>query len=202
MFAFLLLTYICSEGLSILMHADTIICDVHGYFYECSGQPAQFYVYILYITIFITFIYILCNIYNLVWMLVPRLGKLSSLMVTYKQNMRAREGKDKTDKELLGDLYEIYYNNKDLRLLLDLLATSSGVAPAIFVMTLFDNSRHGNKSILYNQGFREAIRPKIKRIVASRELGIAEVQFQERIISFYKTSILLSIFISRSLNLE
>ena len=52
--------------------------------------------------------------------------------------MRVREGNTKTDKELFGDLYDIYYNNRDLRLLLDLLATSSGVAPAISVMTLFD----------------------------------------------------------------
>lgn len=166
-FALLLLVYICAEGLSILSHADTIICDVHGYFYECSGQPAQFYVYILYITIIITCVYILCNIYNLIWLTLPQFGKLSRLMTTYKKNMRAREGDSKTDKELLGDLYDIYYNNRDLRLLLDLLATSSGVAPAISVMTLFD------------KGFREAIRPKIKHIVASRELGIAEVQFQE-----------------------
>ena len=58
--------------------------------------------------------------------------------MTYRLNMRARDDSNKTDKELLGDLYDIYYNNRDLRLLLDLLATSSGVAPAISVMTLFD----------------------------------------------------------------
>ena len=57
-------------------------------------------------------------------------------MATYKQNLRAMEGNTKTDKELLGDLYYIYYNNP--RLLLDLLATSSGVAPAIPAVTLFD----------------------------------------------------------------
>ena len=73
-------------------------------------------------------------------------------MVTYKQNMRAREGKEKTAKELLGGFYEIYYNNKDLRLLLDLLATSSGVAPAISVMTLFDKVVQiiGDQSMPYN----------------------------------------------------
>ena len=147
-FAFLLLIYICADGLVILKHADTIICDVHGYFYECSGQPAQFYVYILDITICITCLYILCNVYNLVWMLLPRLGKLSSLMVTYKQNMRAREGNAKTDEELFGDLYNIFYNNRDLRLLLDLLATSSGVDPAISVMALFDKEIQISMDIL------------------------------------------------------
>merc|ERR1719154_1009463 len=87
-------------------------------------------------------------------------------MTTYKSNMRDLAGNEKTDKELLGDLY-IYYNNVDLRLLLELLTTSSGVAPAIAMMTLFD------------KGFRDAMKPKIKQIVASKELGIAEVQFQE-----------------------
>merc|ERR1719318_559171 len=67
----------------------------------------------------------------------------------------------------MGDLYDIYYNNVDLRLLLELLTTSSGVAPAIAMMTLFD------------KGFRDAMKPKIKQMVASKELGIVEVQFQE-----------------------
>ena len=39
---------------------------------------------------------------------------------------------------MLGDLYDIYYDNRDLRLLLELLATSSGVAPAICLFSIFD----------------------------------------------------------------
>jgi len=165
--ALLLLIYSIVEGVPILDDSNTIICDVHGYYFECSGQPAQFYIYILYFTIGITSSYILCNIYNLMWLTMPCFGRLSRLMTTYKQNMRALAGEDKTDKELLGDLYDIYYNNVDLRLLLELLTTSSGVAPAIAMMTLFD------------KGFRDAIKPKIKQMVASRELGIVEVQFEE-----------------------
>ena len=60
-------------------------------------------------------------------------------MSTYKANMREKAGEsEKTDKELLGDLYDIYYNNRDLKLLLDLLARSSGVAPAIAIIALLD----------------------------------------------------------------
>ena len=49
---------------------------------------------------------------------------------------------------MLGDLYDIYYDNRDLRLLLELLATSSGVAPAIAIMTLFDKVKiwHSGKN--------------------------------------------------------
>ena len=51
-------------------------------------------------------------------------------------------GKDTliSDEELLGDLYTVYYNNKDLKLLLDLLATSSGIATSLRVLALFDKN--------------------------------------------------------------
>ena len=135
----ILLGYMLYRGLPILEHSDTIICDAHGYYYECHGNPTSFYVYSLYVTCAITIAYILCNIYNLLWLLFPCFGKLSRVMSAYKYNMREREGDhSRSDREVLGDLYDIYYNNRDLRLLLDLLATSSGVAPAIAIMTLFD----------------------------------------------------------------
>ena len=90
----------------------------------------------------ITTIYILCNIYNVLWLLAPHCGRLSRVMTAYKRNMREREaGGEKTDQQILGDLYDIYYDNRDLRLLLNLLATSTGVAPTIAIMTLFDKAR-------------------------------------------------------------
>merc|ERR1719348_1599029 len=89
--ASILLVYMCWRGLPVLEHANTIICDVHSYYYECSGQPAQFYLYILYITCVITGLYILCNIYNLLWLIMPCLGKLSHLMSTYRYKMRTKD---------------------------------------------------------------------------------------------------------------
>ena len=43
-----------------------------------------------------------------------------------------------TGREVVGDLQDIYYNNRDIRVMLQLLATSSGVAPAICLFTIFD----------------------------------------------------------------
>ena len=134
------MVYMIWQGLPKLDHAETIICDAHGFFYECHGNPTSFYIYSLYVTIAITAIYILCNLYNVLWLLIPGFGKLSRVMSAYKYNMLERShGSGKSDREVLGDLYDIYYNNRDLRLLLNLLATSSGVAPAIAIMTLFDS---------------------------------------------------------------
>ena len=46
-----------------------------------------------------------------------------------------------TDSELLGKVaHKIFYQNKDLSLLLVLLASSSGIANAFLVMALFDEN--------------------------------------------------------------
>ena len=45
---------------------------------------------------------------------------------------------------MVGELQELYYNNRDVRLMLELLATSSGLAPAIAVLTIFDKVRGYN----------------------------------------------------------
>ena len=44
-----------------------------------------------------------------------------------------------TDAELLGEVvHKIFYRNKDLNLLLVLLASASGIANTFFLMVLFD----------------------------------------------------------------
>ena len=58
----------------------------------------------------------------------------------YRNELRKQKGKDTlvSDEELLGDLYNVYYHNRDLKLLLDLLATTSGIAASLRIMALFD----------------------------------------------------------------
>ena len=74
-------------------------------------------------------------------------------MKVYKNRLRKAAQKDEekpVDKKILGDLYEIYYSNRDLKLFLELLAMSSGVAPAISVMAMFDSVRkQKNNTYLY-----------------------------------------------------
>jgi hypothetical protein len=67
-----------------------------------------------------------------------------------------------TDRQLLGGLYDLYYNNRDLKLLLDLLAQSSGIAPSIRVLSLFDC------------GFRQ--KSEIKSLRVTRQVERAKSQ--------------------------
>ena len=108
----------------------------------------ELYEYSIYLSIALLSVYILTNINNILWVVLPWFGKLSSVMRVYKKNKRAaarKENEKPDDSKILGDLYEIYYRNRDLKLFLELLAMGSGVAPSIAVMTLFDSV-----SILYH----------------------------------------------------
>ena len=83
--ATILLIYMIWQGLPILeISHTTLACNVHGFYYECSGQPAEFYFYILFITIAITLMYMLCNVYNILWLTFPCFGKLSRVMDAYR----------------------------------------------------------------------------------------------------------------------
>jgi len=162
-----LLLIMCIEGFPSIIVRDTIHCDVHGYFYECSGAPHQFYLYILWITVIIDALYVIANLYNLLWLICPGIGELDKVMNKYRENLLHTNKDGKSEEELLGDLYHIYYNNRDLRLLLGLLATSSGIAPAIAIIALFDKP------------FQNATKPTILNVNVSSEMGIARVEFQE-----------------------
>ena len=114
--------------------------DFHNYY----DLILELYEYTIYFNSAVCSVYILTNIFNLLWVLIPWFGKLSSVMSVYKKSKReaAKNNKEKPDdSKILGDLYHIYYKNRDLKLFLELLAIGSGVAPAISFMTLFDSVR-------------------------------------------------------------
>ena len=129
-----LLVHMLLRGLPLLEDSHNITCEVHGFNYECHGIPVTFYMFALYVTVALTTVYALCNTYNLLWLLMPCFGSFSRLMNSYI-NIKAEKGAGK-------GVEDIYNNNLDLRLLLDLLANSSGIPMAISVMTLLDQVSH------------------------------------------------------------
>ena len=115
-------------------------------------------------------VFILTNIYNILWVLVPWFGKLNSVMRAYKKSKREASKNDNekpVDEKILGDLYYIYYKNRDLKLFLELLAMGSGVAPAISFMTLFDSV--GNLKI--RQSYLHSIKTNLRDSLSLHSLG-------------------------------
>ena len=130
------------RGLPILQKEKFIFCDVHGYQYECAGHPQEFYIIVLLVALACLLAYLICSIYNLMWLVIPNMSPLSRVMKRYKKHVLQRATKEVThsftEEELLGELYHVYYNNRDLSLLLNLLTSSSGIAPSIRILSLFD----------------------------------------------------------------
>ena len=118
-----------------------IICNINGYFFQCSGVPTQFYLYILVISLFMLVIIIVSTFFTICWLLCPWLGRLAIFMRDYEKLLTAANKHEQNDEEkrnreeLLGDMYDIYYDNRDLRLLLDLLAATTGLAQPIRYQT-------------------------------------------------------------------
>jgi len=137
-----LLVWLVVRGVPSIGKKPFILCNVYGTRFECAGHPQQFYMYVTFVVLAILVIYIFCALYNLAWLTFSNLGVLSRVMSRYRILQRKLKGKDNliSDKELLGDLWDIYYNNRDLRLLLDLLAESSGIGSALRILSLFDKS--------------------------------------------------------------
>ena len=88
----------------------------------------------LIVAVALLMMFLLTTFFTLMYLLCPCGGELASFMRGYKSKLKSAakmEGGETSSKELLGELHEIYYENRDLRLMLDLLAKSSGLAPPL-----------------------------------------------------------------------
>jgi len=132
----ILLLYLIFNGVHVLFYRNNIIfCNINGYFYACSGHPQEFYQVILIITIFIIICYIITNIYNLIWIIEPNQSKIHCILSNYRQNLLKRKRKKETER-----LNEVYFNNKDMGLLSNLLVLKYGIGLGLRVVGLFDQN--------------------------------------------------------------
>ena len=134
-----LTTYLWLTGIIEIQRDLNPICKIHKTNYECSGVPTQFYLYVLFFALIMLGIYLISTFFTLCWLVCPWWGVLAQFMSDYEKLLRrvvekvdGAEISVKHDREgLLGELNDIYYDNSDLRLLLDLLAATTGLAQPI-----------------------------------------------------------------------
>ena len=63
--------------------------------------------------IFLLASYLLCNLYDFLWLLIPNMAKFSKIMSAYRASVSSPDD--------IGGLSRFYYDNRDLKLLLNLL---------------------------------------------------------------------------------
>ena len=93
----------------------------------------------------------LCSTYTLFWLTCPQLGILSTIMARYRKLVKQpdkvqgkiewrRRNTVASASSFDNDMENIYFNNRDIKLLLDLLATCSGVEQSLRILALFDSN--------------------------------------------------------------
>ncbi|XP_071748623.1 uncharacterized protein [Lepeophtheirus salmonis] len=145
-----------------------IECDVHGLAHSCVLPNHQFYFYILAASTALLCIYILCNTYNLIWIICPQLGTMYRVIKSYQDCLGGVHPSDPGGIDLIGskkkrnavnhshgpysnkyrkvsnittdNFLNVYFDrrHKDLKLLLNLLAETSGLPESFRILTLFD----------------------------------------------------------------
>ena len=176
--------YFVSQGWRVFDEARVVICKTHqNYYYECHGIPYFFYLCSFYVTSVIMIAFILLEMYNLLWLLVPRMSQLWRVMEAYRTNMRrSTSGAEVgSDCQLLGDLHHIYYSSRDLSLLLNLLAAGSGVAESLVILTALDQVEAGAQVELKYfvfQKFKENLKPEIEYARRSLIDGKAQIKLK------------------------
>ena len=98
----------------------------------------EFYIIVLIVALVCLFAYLVCTVYNLMWLIIPNMSPLSRVMARYRSHVTLKGDSPTDAAAALGELYHVYYNNRDLKLLLNLLTCSSGLAPSIRILSLFD----------------------------------------------------------------
>ncbi|XP_059090515.1 uncharacterized protein LOC131886258 isoform X2 [Tigriopus californicus] len=130
-----------------------IECDVHGLRHSCVLPNHQFYFYILAVSSILLCVYILCNLYNLVWIICPQLGTMYRIIRKYQIHVVAADSQNgnnlsdvkrksvRSPPRISPDNFlNVYFDrrHKDLKLLLNLLAETSGLPESFRILTLFD----------------------------------------------------------------
>ena len=147
--ASVLTAYMWATGILEIQEDFNVICRVHRTWYECSGVPTQFYLYVLFVALGLLCVYLVSTTFTILWLLCPRFGRLATFMREYENLLKkAARNKDAeaepSRQELLGEMNEIYYENFDLRLLLDLLAATTGLSTPLRVLSLLDRNFRNN----------------------------------------------------------
>ena len=117
--------------------------------FTCIIPHTHFFTYILMFAFSINLLYLAASIYTLVWIAFKDCRKLSGHLAIYSKMCRDREAaakgaeekgaaaSERVETERRADVFG-GLNSPDVELLLDLLAETMGMAPAMRIMTMLD----------------------------------------------------------------
>ena len=131
-----LFIFIILHGISAIQKEERIYCQIEEskFYYFCAGHPQKFYVVLCHMALFFLALYLGLTFFNLLWLISNPMRPLTQAMQLFKDEFKV------SDTDSINELYDLYYNNKDLQLLLDLLASKSGITPCLKLLSILDKN--------------------------------------------------------------
>ncbi|XP_023349439.1 uncharacterized protein LOC111718156 [Eurytemora carolleeae] len=96
--------------------------------YSCAGYPMGLYKGVGYLYVSLLSIYLILNLWNLIWVLFPSINSIDKIMIKFKAM------------HVSSNLDKIYFKNRNVKLLMGLLSSTSGVGYSLRSMGLMDKS--------------------------------------------------------------
>ncbi len=126
-----------------LSYVNYLNCTLDGVDLTCIIPHTHFYIAILGFVCVLTLMYAAAAIYTILWLLFPRMRKLGSHLREYRRSIgrAAKVWLEESEAEARMDVYGGLHS-PDVELLLDLLAETEGIAPAMRILTLLDQEFH------------------------------------------------------------
>ena len=141
-----------------------IHCSIYGVSYECDGPPTKFYTGILIATFAILPIYGFLAIYAVFWTWEhPIVAPLYDAIARY-----VHETVENNKEASFSGLKQYFFGNPDVRMLLNLLTESKGLASALRVLALFDENFYEDLKV--PDIYFPNLPPKIEKRVCSKNV--------------------------------
>lgn len=147
-----ILELICSMGLAIFYFSFSQIdgirtalfdCSVHSVPFRCVIPNSRFFWMTYFLAMTMISFYIACTMYNLLWIVHPKVGKLDRFLTgcnRQKSRHVDRLACDVGKKDVPVVHLDMYFDPKgrDFRLLMNLLSETSGMAQSFRILAVFD----------------------------------------------------------------
>ena len=108
-----------TKGLGFGYVDTSIVCDIHHYYFECSGHPNRFYTVSIFLSALLFLFSGVLSFISIIWVSCPCLHSISRVVDRQFGESEARP-------------------SQDTRFLLNLLGLASGPAPAIKAMAILN----------------------------------------------------------------
>jgi len=117
------------------------ICKIGKHYWHCAGLPYQFFAITLIVSLVLLALFSFHSVYVLFWIQpwTSSSKSLRGIMTNFEETFKNLEN-DKNSYNSKGNLNSIYYNHRDTKLLLDILALNFGVAPCLKFLCIFDKN--------------------------------------------------------------